>query len=189
MREEYWKAFLWLLVIGSWVFGLAYGRWAADGAKGFFSGLSVAHVPNPFGLQAWWQVLAYFTLSVAAIFVLSHVLFGVGAAIFLFARGIVDNVLILELESRVRAWTLPPPTYELWMISVIALILAVNLPLCLWASHLGTQRAICTWYRLRGEAVKPEFGARPFRDFLLILAASIAAGLLAAMLFSYAQQV
>ena len=187
MREEYWKAFLWLLVIGSWTLGLAYGRWGADVGREFFSGLSVAHVPNPFALEAWWQVLAYFVLSVVAIFVLSHVLFGVGAAIFLFARGIVDNALILELESKVRAWMIPPPTHELWMASVVALILTVNLPLCLWASHLGTQRAIYTWYRLKGEAVKPEFGAKPLHDFLLIIAASIGIGLLAALLFSYAQ--
>jgi len=48
-------------------------------------------VPSSFG--RWWEPLAYFALSVAAIFVLSQVFFGGGAVIFTLARGVRDNLI------------------------------------------------------------------------------------------------
>ena len=188
MREEYWQAFFWLLVVGSWVFGVTYGRWVGAG-EGFFLELSKAvRVPDEF--SAWWGPLAYFVLTVVAIFVLAQLFFGAGAALFLFARGFYDSTLIMRAEGFVRSWSFPNlPTNEVLTVLLIVLILAVNLPLCLWAAHMGTQRSIYVWQRLTGKPVKPEAGVRPMRDFLLILAASIVVGLVATFLFSYAQQV
>jgi len=184
MREEYWQAFFWLLVVGSWVFGVAYGRWVGAG-EGFFLELSKAvRVPGEFG--AWWEPLGYFILTTVAIYVLAQLFFGAGAALFLFARGFYDNTLIAGAEGIVRGWSFPNlPMNEVLTVLLIVLILAVNLPLCLWAAHMGTQRSIYVWHRLTGKPVKPEAGVRPMRDFLLILAASIVAGLVAAFIFSY----
>ncbi|MCK4405882.1 MAG: hypothetical protein KAV43_05185 [Hadesarchaea archaeon] len=185
MRGEYWHAAFWLLVIGSWVLGVAYGRWGGDG--GFFVDLSQAvRVPSPLELSEWWQPLAYFTLTVLATFVLAQLFFGVGAAVFLFSRGVYDGKLIVLLEQTVGGWSFPNiPANEFWMVLFIVLILTVNLPLCLWAAHLGTRRATYMWYRLRGKPLKPEVGAGPMTTLLLILAASVAAGLVGAFLISY----
>jgi hypothetical protein len=188
MREEYWFAFFWLLVIGSWVFGVAFGRWVGVGG-GFFLELSKAvRVPSDFG--AWWEPLVYFIFTTVAVFALAQIFFGAGAALFLFARGFYDSTLIMSAESTVRGWTFPNlPVGGLTNVLLIVLILAVNLPLCLWAAHMGTQRSLYVWQRLTGKPVKPEAGVRPMRDFLLVLAASIVAGLVASFLFSFAQQV
>lgn len=183
MRGEYWHAAFWLLVIGSWVLGVAYGRWGGDG--GFFVDLSQA-VRVPYLQNIWWQPLVYFVLTVLATFVLAQLFFGVGAAVFLFSRGVYDGKLIVLLEQTVGGWSFPNiPANEFWMVLFIVLILAVNLPLCLWAAHLGTRRATYMWYRLRGKPLKPEVGAGPMTTLLLILAASVAAGLVGAFLISY----
>lgn len=186
MREEYWRASLLLLVVGSWVLGVAYGRWLG-GADGFFIDLSqVVRVPSPLELDAWWQPFVYFTLTVVAFFVLSQLFFGVGAVVFLFARGVYDGTLMVKLEGMVRGWSWPNiPPDQLWLCVLFVLILAVNLPLCLWAAHMGTQRAVYMWYRITGKPVKPEIGMKPLSNFLLILAISIVAGLIAALVFSY----
>lgn len=185
MREEYWRAAFWLLVVGGWAFGFAYGRWLSFG-RGFFLELCRAvRVPSPFELGAWWEPLAYFPLTVVAAFVLSQLFFGVGAVIFLFSRGVYDSVLITKLETLMKGWSFPElPMKEVWMVLLIILILAVNLPLCLWAAHMGTQRSVYMWYRLTGKPVKPESGMEPIINFLKILAASIAAGLAAALILS-----
>ncbi|KUO40044.1 MAG: hypothetical protein AVW05_01305 [Hadesarchaea archaeon DG-33] len=187
MRGEYWHAAFWLLVVGSWVFGVAYGRWGGGGE--FFVDLSQAvRVPSPLELGAWWQPLVYFAFTVLATFVLAQLFFGVGAAVFLFSRGIYDSVLITQLEQMVGGWSFPNiPANEFWVVLFIVLILAMNLPLCLWAAHLGTRRAINMWYRLRGRPLKPEVSAGPVPTLLLILAASVAAGLVGALIISYTQ--
>ena len=183
MREEYWHHAFWLLVIGSWVLGIAYGRWGGGG--GFFLDLSQAvSVPYPQGM--WWQPLVYFVLTVIAAFVLSQLFFGAGAAIFLFSRGVYDSMLLGNLQLIVGGWTFPDiPPNQLWAVFFIVLILAVNLPLCLWAAHLGTQQATRMWYRLRGKPVKPGAGAEPLQTFLVILAASVVAGLIGSLAVSY----
>jgi len=187
MREDYWGALFWLLVVGSWVFGVACGRWVGAG-RGFFLELSKAvRVPIEFG--AWWEPLGYFIFTTVAIFALAQLFFGAGAALFLFARGFYDSTLITGAERIVHGWSFPDLQMgDFLTVLLIVLILAVNLPLCLWAAHMGTQRSIYVWHRLTGKPVKPEAGVRPMRDFLLILAASIAAGLVATFVFSYSQQ-
>jgi hypothetical protein len=188
MREEYWRPVLWLLVVGSWTFGVAYGRWMGAN-RGFFLELSRAvSVPSPLELEAWWGPLAYFSLSVMAVFVLAQLLFSAGAVVFLFSRGVHDSILIAQLEANISGWSLPDlPMREVWMAVFIVLILAVNLPLCIWAAHMGTQRSIYTWHRLTGKFVRPESGVKPMTNFLLILAASIAAGLVASLILPYAK--
>ncbi|MEA1904539.1 MAG: hypothetical protein U9M97_01485 [Candidatus Hadarchaeota archaeon] len=187
MRERYWLAAFWVLVVGSWVFGVVYGRWISN--EGFFLDLSqVVHIPGPSQLDAWWQPLVYFIFTVVAVFVLSQLFFGAGAAIFLFARGVYDSTLIAKLESTIGSWSFPDlPMNDICVVLLIALILTVNLPLCLWSAQLGTQRSVYMLQRLRGKPVRPELGTGPFSQFLIILAASIAIGLIAAFLFSYAQ--
>ena len=185
MREDYWLAAFWLLIVGSWVLGVAYGRWGGGG--GLFIDLSQAvRVPSPFSLDSWWQPLVYFTLTALASFVLAQLFFGVGAAVFLFSRGVYDSFLIVELERTVRGWSFPNiPGNELWMVLFIVLILAVNLPICLWAAHLGLTRAMRMFYRLRGKPLKPELGAKPVVTLLILLAASIATGLVGFFIFTY----
>ncbi len=185
MRGEYWHAAFWLLIVGSWVLGITYGRWGGGG--GLFIDLSQAvRVPSPLDLGVWWQPLAYFALTILTAFVLAQLFFGVGAAIFLFSRGVYDSVLITQLEQMVGGWSFSDiPPNEFWMVLFIVLILAVNLPLCLWAAHLGTQRATRMWYRLRGKPLKPVVGAGPVPTLLLILAASVAAGIVGAFIISY----
>jgi hypothetical protein len=188
MREEYWYALFWLLVIGSWVFGVAFGTWVGFG-KGFFLELSKAvSVPSNFG--SWWEPLAYFIFTTVTVFVLAQIFFGAGAVLFLFARGFYDSTLIMNAENIVRGWSFPNlPVGEFMNVLLIVLILSVNLPLCLWSGHMGTQRSLYVWQRLTGKLVKPEAGVRPLRDFVLVLAASIVAGLVASFLFSFAQTV
>ena len=182
MRDEYWQASFWVLVVASWAFGFVYGRWAGGG--GFFSELGKA-VSVPLGFSAWWQPLAYFTLTIIAIFVLAQLFFGAGAAIFLFARGVGDSAVVFGLERIVQPFP-NIPTHDAWMLVIGLLILAVNLPLCLWSAHLGTQRAVYMWRRLRGQPVRPESATKPIFNFLMVMAISIATGLAAAVAFSYA---
>ena len=184
MRAEYWAPTFWLVVVGSWVFGVAYGYWVGDG---IFLELSKAvRVPSPSDLGVWWQPLFYFTLSALALFLLAQIFFGAGAVLSLFARGVYDSSLILAFEETVRGWSFPSiPIDEMFTVLFILLILAVNLPLCLWSAHLGTQRAVYTWYRLRGKPIKPGSGVFPISNLLLILAASLAAGLVGAFMLSY----
>jgi len=186
MRGEYWYYAFWLLVIGSWVLGVAYGRWGGGGS-GIFADLGQAvSVPSPTNLS-WWQPILYFTLTVIASFVLSQIFFGAGAAVFIFSRGINDALLFNNIELMVGKWNLTSiQSGELWSVFFVILVLTVNLPLCLWASHLGTQRAMRMLYRLRGKPLKSEVGAGPISNLLLAVAASLAAGLVATFALSYA---
>jgi hypothetical protein len=118
-------------------------------------------------------------------FVLAQLFFGVGAAIFLFARRVGDSGIILALEDIVRKF---PDflTRDAWMLVLGMLILVVNLPLCIWSAHLGTQRTVYMWRRLRGQPIKPETAAKPIFNFLMVMAISIVTGIVAAVAFSYA---
>ena len=141
--------------------------------------------PSPLEFSSWWQPLAYFTLTILAMFVLAQLFFGVGAAIFLFARGVSDSAVILALEAIVRPFP-NIPTHDAWMLVLGMLILAVNLPLCIWSAHMGTQRTVYMWRRLRGQPMKPETATKPIFNFLIVMAISIITGVVAAVAFSYA---
>jgi len=189
MRGEYWYYAFWLLVIGSWVLGMAYGRWGGGGS-GIFADLGQAvsvpsPVPSPAKLSLWQPIL-YFSLTVVASFVLSQIFFGAGAAVFIFSRGVNDASLFKNIESMVVNLNLWDSTsIPFWSIFFIMLVLTVNLPLCLWASHLGTQRATRMLYRLRGKPLKSEVEAGPISNLLLAVAASLAAGLVATFALFY----
>lgn len=186
MRWEHWHYGFWLLIIGSWVFGVVYGKWGG-GSSGIFADIGQAvSVPSPEGLS-WWQPILYFTLTVVAAFVLSQIFFGAGAAVFIFSRGVNDAILFNRAEQIVRNLNLlQSQSGELWQIFFIATVLAVNLPLCLWAAHLGTQRATRMLYRLRGKPFKSEVGETPISNLIMVVAASIVAGLIATLALYYA---
>ncbi|MFH1820969.1 MAG: hypothetical protein ABH852_00790 [Methanobacteriota archaeon] len=179
MREEYWHYAFWLIVVGSWAFGVVYGKWGG-GYGSFFSDLGQAvSVPRPSQLELW-QPIMYFTLTVVASFVLSQLFFGVGAAIFLFARGVSDSGLITSMEIMIGNWKLTSVSpAEIWTVFYIMLVLAVNAPLCLWAAQIGTQRAIRMLYRLRGKPIKSLSNVQPISNILIIIAVSLAVGLTA----------
>lgn len=183
MREEYLRAIFWLIIIGSWVFGVAYGRWVGAGGE-ILRELSIpVRVPGPAELEAWWQPIAYFALTALASFVLAQLFFGVGAAVFIFARGVHDGALILELETIVRGISFPQILAgQIWAMLFSLLILTVNLPLCLLAAHLGMQRASYMWSRIRGKPVRAGSGFLPIQNLALILAASLVAGLIGSFL-------
>lgn len=146
-------------------------------------------VPAPVNL-AWWHSLVYFPLTVVAAFVLSQIFFGVGAAVFLFARGVVDSSLLITMETMIGRWNiLAIPPGELWSVFFIMLVLAVNLPLTLWAAHLGTQRSTQVLSRLRGKPTKPGAGASPFSNLILCLTISIVVGLIGSFALAYAQTI
>lgn len=183
MREEYLHYAFWLLIIGSWVLGVTYGRWGGGGS-GVFADLSQAvSIPYPAQLS-WWHPLIYFTFTVIAAFLLSQLFFGAGAAVFLFARGVYDGVLILSLETILSKSLTSISSVELWSVFFIMLVLTLNLPLCLWAAHLGTQRATRMWYRLRGKPVKPTTTS-PIANLLVVVAVSLVAGLVATFAIAY----
>ena len=103
MKGERWESISWLLAIGSWVAGAILGRFNVYEGD-IFLGLSKAvRVPDPSSLNAWWELILFFTLSTVAIFALSHVLFGGGGAVFLFSRGLYDSSLIFLLENTVKS--------------------------------------------------------------------------------------
>jgi hypothetical protein len=179
MCEEYWYYAFWLVVVGSWVFGVVYGKWGG-GYGGFFSELGQAvSVPSLSQLELW-QPIVYFTLTVIAAFALSQLFFSVGAAVFLFSRGVADSGLITNLEMVIGNWKLTSVSpAEIWAVFYIMLVLAVNTPLCLWAAQLGTQRAMRMLYRLRGKPIKPMANVQLISNFLIILVVSLAVGLTA----------
>jgi len=184
MRGEYWYYIFWLVVVGSWVFGVAYGRWG--NGSGIFAELGQAvSIPSPEQLS-WWQPLPYFALTIITTFILSQIFFGAGAILFLFCRGVQDALLISKLEIIIGRWTLTSiPPNELWTIFFILLVLTVNLPLCLWSAHLGTQRAVQVFYRIRGKPLRRMSDIRPIPNMLLAVAASLATGLIATFVLSY----
>ncbi|MGQ9788186.1 MAG: hypothetical protein ACUVQM_02580 [Candidatus Hadarchaeaceae archaeon] len=179
MREEHWYYSFWLIIIGSWILGIAYGKWW-DGSGGLLSDIGKAiSVPPPSSMEVW-QPLLYFPLTTIAAFVLSQLFFGVGAAFFLFMRGVYESSLITSLETIFSGWKLTSITSpEIWTVLFIVLIFATNLPLCLWAAHLGTQRSIRMLYRLREKPTKPITGPELASRLILIITLSLIAGLTA----------
>lgn len=179
------KSIIWLAVIGSWALGMIVARWFETST--IFLELSKAvRVPFPLEVGVWWKIIIYFTLTTVSVFALSHIFFGVGGAIFLFARGMYDNSLIFYLETTIGGWSISNiPMSEVWMVLLVILILTVNLPLCLWAGQLGTQRSLYTLNRLRGKPVDPELGSEPLSNLLIILSSSLITGLIAAVVISY----
>ena len=185
MRIERARPIFWLVVVGSWVAGFVYGRWFGS-PRLFFELSQAVRVTTPIDLGIWWEVIAYFALSTVSVFLFSHVLFGVGGAIFLFSRGVYDSHLFSQLEFTVHGWSLLDiPMTEVWLVVIIALILAVNLPLCLWSGQLGIQRAFYTFSRLRGKPIDPKFGSEPISDLIWIFVASLGTGVIAALLYSH----
>jgi hypothetical protein len=191
MREEYATYLLWLLIVGSWVFGFAYGKWfgaaQATGAGDAFGQLSRAvSVPEPLALKGL-EPLLYFPLTLIAAYVLSQLFFGVGAVIFVFSRGVGDSALFLHLEATVKAWDITTVSSgQLWNIFFVILVLTINLPLFLWAAHLGTKRSIRMFHRLRGKPLRPEAGL--VSGLALLLAISLVLGLIGTLAISYAHQ-
>ena len=185
LRPNQIKSILWLSIVSSWIAGIVVGRLL--GTSGIILSLSRAvRVPDPSFFGIWWEVIVYFGLTTVSFFVLSHILFGVGAVIFLFARGMYDLSLIVRIESIIEGWSAADiPTSEMMSVLFIILILAANLPLCLWSSHLGIQSSVYALNRLREKPVLPEFGSEPLSQLLLIISASLILGLVASLVFSY----
>jgi hypothetical protein len=189
MREQYTYYAIWLLIIGGWVFGMVYGKWGGGTTSAFAELGQAVSVPNPTNL-AWWHALIYFPLTVIAAFVLSQIFFGVGAAVFLFARGVVDSSLLITMEVMISRWNIfSIPGGELWHVFFIMLVLTVNLPLTIWAAHLGTQRSTQVLSRLRGKPTKPGSGASPFSNLVLCVTVSLVVGLIASFALAYSQTV
>jgi hypothetical protein len=183
MREEYVSYSLWLLVIGSWVFGVAYGKWLGGGESIFAELGQAVSIPKPVDL-GWWEPILYFPLTVLAAFLLSQLFFGGGAAVFMFSRGVGDSALILSIETTMRTWSPLLGTTEVLLdVFFIMMVLAVNLPLCLWAAHLGTRRSIRMFHRLRGKPLRPEVGL--ISGLLLLVSISLVLGLIGSLTISY----
>lgn len=185
LRSDRLKSFFWLIVIVSWVTGFIVSRWI--GSNEFIISLSrVVRITNPIDMNNWWQLFAYFTLSPVSVFVLSHILFGVGSFVFLFARGLYDSLLFTYVEKTVSGWALTNVPYsELGSVLIVVLIFGINLPLLLWAGQLGMQRSVYTLNRLRSEPMDPDFGSEPFSKLFIIVGLSLVTGLIAAVVFSY----
>lgn len=189
LRVRKLESLSWLPVVSGWVLGVIAAREGILGVEknGIFAELSKAvSIPEPIDIGAWWEVIAYFTISTLAVFALSHLFFGIGGAVFMFARGVHDNFLIIYLETTIGGWSISStPMPEVLTVLLVLLILGVNLPLCIWSGQLGVQRSLYTLYRLRNEPIKPELGSKPFSYILVIVAASLFVGLIAAILFSH----
>lgn len=179
------NSIFWFVTIGSWILGFVVLRFF--GSNAFFVELSRAvRVNNPLNLNAWWELIAYFTLTTVSVFALSHLFFGVAGPIFLFARGMYDGLLIASLENIIGGWTLVKmPISEVLTALIIVLILAINLPLCILAGHMGMQRSFYILNRLRGKPVNPRFGGESFSKLIYIVIGALASGLIAAVIFSY----
>jgi len=140
-------------------------------------------IPRPIYL-GWWQPLIYFPLTVVAAFVLSELFFGAGALLFMFARGVWDSVLFLDLENLLKGTDITSVTGgQIWLIFFLVVVFAANLPLCIWASHLGVRRSVRTFNRLRGKPLRPETGL--ISGLLLLVAVSLVVGLIGAFAISY----
>ncbi len=184
MRDEYVNYSFWLLIIGSWVFGFAYGKWLG-GSSGVFADVGQAvSVPPPADL-IWWHPLLYFPLTVLAAFILSQLFFGAGSSVFMFARGVGDSAILLNLEAILKNLNvLNINNAQAWNIFFIMLVFTVNLPLCIWASHLGTSRSARMFQRLRGKPLQPESGI--ISGMLILLGVSLVIGFFGTIALSYA---
>jgi hypothetical protein len=177
MRAEYWPHLFWLLIVGSWGLGFLSGMAGALGIPAEI-GRAVS-VPLPDRIS-WWQPVPYFLLSVIAIFVLSQVFFGVGSAVFVFCRGVSDYaVLSWALSIAGGIDVLNISRLQLGQLFFASLVLVANLPLSLWAAHLGAENSMKTLCRLRGRPWRDWGSRKPLSNLLMALAASVAAGLAA----------
>ncbi len=143
-------------------------------------------IPQSAFFAPWWEMIVYFSLTTISIFVLSHILFGVGGGIFLFARGMYDFSLIVHVEEIIRGWSVSNiPANEVMNVLFVILILTVNLPLCLWSGRLGLQSSIYALNRLRKKPISPDFGSEPLSQLLMIVSASLIVGFVSSLVFSY----
>ena len=183
MKKQTVTYLIWLVIVVAWVAGLSFGRWGPAN-KTFFGELGRAvGIPGPSSLE-WWQPLLYFPLTVVAVFVVSELLFGAVAPLFIFARGVWDSVLFSQLETSIQGLDITAVTGgTIWMIFFYILVFVGNLPLCLWASHLGIERSIRNLERLRGKPLRPEEGL--VSGLILLVVISVILGLMAAFAVSY----
>jgi len=179
MRGEYWPHLFWLVIISSWALGFLCGM---VGVGGFPAEIGRAvSIPSPEEV-AWWQAVPYFLLAVVSMFVLSHLFFGAGSAVFTFFRGINDCVLLQGAISIVSDMDILNTTLaSVGYIFFVSLVLVANLPLSLWAAHLGAENSMKALYRMRGKPWRDWGNRKPVSNLLLILGASVAAGLAASI--------
>lgn len=185
MRAGYWPPLFWLVIVGSWASGFLLGRAGVQETVLAEMGRAVS-VPLPDGM-AWWQPIPYFLLTVVSIFVLSHLLFGACSALFSLCRGINDYALLQGAMA--IAGGLGPievPVAKLGQLFFILVVFAANLPLSLWAAHLGAENSMKALYRLRGKPWRDWGDRKPLHNLLLALGASVAAGVVASLALSYA---
>ncbi len=184
VRQETFSQLAWLLLIGAWSAGLAFGRWAG-GSETLFSCLGGALGPPLPESQLWWEPFLYFPLTVVAAFVVSELLFGALAPVFVFSRGVWDSVVLSSLEKTLQGMDITSTTGgQIWVLFYYILVFVGNLPLCLWASHLGVSRSFRALQRLYGKAIRPEKGL--VGSLMVLLAISVILGLLGAFAVSYA---
>jgi uncharacterized membrane protein YidH (DUF202 family) len=165
---------------------VAFGKWGGGTTTVFAELGQAVGVPHP-SAMSWWQPLLYFPITVIAAFMLSQIFFGAGAAIFFFARGVADSALLLKMETMIRGWSvLSIPAAELCSVFFVLMVLTVNLPLTMWAAHLGTQRSYQVLSRLRGKPTKPGSGALPFSGLIMCVTASFVIGLIGSFALAYA---
>jgi hypothetical protein len=185
MRGEVLESIFWLLILGGWVVGVCCGYWMGGDLSHELS--LVTGVPPPSELEGWWEPLLFFSLTPLSCYLLSQLFFGGAAPFLLFLRGTHDGgVLIRSLEASLSGFSFPNlPSQNLLSSLFLLLILSVNLPLCLWASHLGVSRALYVRRRILGKAVRAGEGSSTLSSLFLLLALSLVAGLLASFLFGY----
>jgi len=185
MRGEILGSVLWLLILGGWVVGVCCGYWMGRDLSHELS--LVTGVPPPSQLERWWEPLLFFSLTPLSCYLLSQLFFGGAAPLLLFLRGTHDGgVLIRSLEASLSGLSFPDlPLQDLLSSLFLLLILSVNLPLCLWASHLGASRALYVRRRILGRAVRAGEGTSTLSSLFLLLSLSLVAGLLASFLFGH----
>jgi hypothetical protein len=172
------------VLISAWIAGFSLGRWGAGVETPLFEFGSALGVPKPDG-PGWWAPLIYFPLTVIAAFVVSELFFGAVAPVFIFSRGLWDSTILSALEHTLRGLDITSITGgQVWTIFYYILIFVGNLPLCVWASHLGVVRSLRTLQRLQGKPLRPETGLAS--SLLALIAVASVLGLLGALALSYA---
>ncbi len=177
----------WFLILAGWVAGVSCGYWMGRDLSGELS--SIMGIPLPSQMGGWWEPLLFFTLTPLSFYLFSQLFFGASAPFLLFLRGTYDGgILIRALEASLSELSFPQlsPT-SLLSVLFILLVLSINLPLCMWASHLGTSRATYVRYRLKGKPVRPGEGSSTLSPLPLLLGFSLLAGLFASLLLGHFQ--
>lgn len=175
----------WFLILAGWVTGVSCGYWLGGELCGELC--LVTGVPPPSAMGGWWEPLLFFALTPLSLYLLSQLFFGASAPLLLFIRGTHDGgVLLRSLEASLSGVSFPNlPLPSLLSVLFILLIFSTNLPLCLWASHLGTSRATYLRHRLAGKPVHPGEGSLLLSPLPLLLGLSLLAGLFASLLFGH----